>query len=180
MSRRLFRLAAVTALLPVVCASLVARAASPMSAEQGWSSVARCAQEDSERARHACLDRVLRDAGLLTTEMDTRQQRRAFGLEEQRAAAAKAPAPAPAPPVAAEPEPAADRLEVAIASVRKGVDGMLLVTTAEGAVWRQSESVEMPLPPVAGDRMKIRKGAMSGYRCSVARTNLTFRCARNL
>jgi hypothetical protein len=37
----------------------------------------------------------------------------------------------------------------------------------------------MPLPPVAGDRMTIRKGAMSGYRCSVATTNLTFRCARS-
>src|SRR4029079_805514 len=54
-----------------------------MTAEQGWSSIARCAQEDTERARHTCLDRVLRDAGLLTDEMHARQQRRAFGLDDK-------------------------------------------------------------------------------------------------
>ena len=59
------------------------------------------------------------------------------------------------------------------------MNGKLFVTTTDGTVWLQTETVDMPLPPVAGDRMSIRKGSMGGYRCSVASTHLTYRCARN-
>jgi hypothetical protein len=183
-----------------------------VNAEQGWSRVTRCAQEDTERARHACLDRVLREAGLLTDEMHAKQQRRAFGLDDKPARtttapaaekpsiagrlgeAASAPVPSrpategsapttPPPPVvpAASSAPSAqpDRLDVELAKVGKAVNGRMLVTTTDGAVWVQTESVEMPQPPVAGDHMTIRKGSMGGYRCSVVSTNLTYRCARN-
>lgn len=161
-----------------------------MQAEQGWAAVARCAQAESGPARHDCLDRVLRDAGLLTEAMNAQQQRRAFGLEDRpaipvppaAAAPARARATAATPPaskaVTATPE-AADRLEADIATVQKSADGRLSLTTVDGAVWRQTESVEMPQSPVAGDRLSIRKGAMSGYRCSIASTRLTFRCARS-
>jgi hypothetical protein len=198
-----------------------------MNAEQGWSSIARCAQEDSERARHTCLDRVLRDAGLLTSEMHAQQQRRAFGLDDKSArtpapaataappataavppattaevlkrpatgttpggaipsaATASAPATAahpttvaPSPATAASP-PQPDRLEADLVKVEKAVDGRLFVTTTDGAVWLQTETVDMPQPPVAGDRMTIRKGSIGGYRCSVVSTHLTYRCARN-
>lgn len=155
-----------------------------MKAEQGWSAVARCAQADSELARHNCLDRVLRDAGLLTSAMRATQQRRTFGLEDRLAPPARPPAASvPSPTASAAPAPAAqeppDRLGIQIASVQKALDGKLLITTTEGAVWRQSESVEMPQPPAAGDHMMIRKGSLGGYRCSVATTNLTFRCERS-
>jgi hypothetical protein len=216
-----------------------AQPAGTMNAERGWSSIARCAQEDTERARHICVDGVLREAGLLTAEMRARQQRRAFGLESEpvrasppaKAAASPEPASsaaavnssrpvasspaatasssqavassptAPAnssPPVASSPAAAAsssppvapspaavtppaqpDRLEVELAAVKKAVNGSLLVTTTDGAVWLQTESVDMPLPPVAGDRMSIRKGSMGGYRCSVISTRLTYRCMRS-
>jgi hypothetical protein len=201
-----FRLVAAAALLPLLPGALLAQAArTPPSAEQGWSLVTRCAQEDSERARHTCLDRVLRDAGFLTNEMSAQQQRRAFGLDEQRAPAAPPAPPSIAPPVAAAkyvapparpapvappaapatspsaPAPAAqpDLLEVQLASVQKPPDGKLVITTTEGAVWRQSESADMPQPPAAGDRMTIRKGALASYRCSFPATRLTFRCVRS-
>ena len=61
----------------------------------------------------------------------------------------------------------------------KAVDGRIYVTTTDGAVWLQTESVMMPQPPMAGDRMTIRKGSMGGYRCSVTSTNLTYRCTRS-
>jgi pyruvate/2-oxoglutarate dehydrogenase complex dihydrolipoamide acyltransferase (E2) component len=203
MSRITLRLAALAALMPLFPGSLLAQTGPPSNAERGWSSVARCAQEDSERARHTCLDQVLRDAGLLTDEMHARQQRRAFGLDDQRVPAspptppsttpdvsgatdappARPASPAPQAASAQSPAPAApdqpDRLEVGIASVQKTLDGRLLVTTTEGAVWLQTETVDMPRPPVAGDRMTIRKGAMAGYRCSLATTHLTYRCARS-
>jgi hypothetical protein len=67
---------------------------------------------------------------------------------------------------------------VTIASLQRTADGRVVVTTSEGAVWRQTESVDMPQPPVVGDAMTIRKGAMSGYRCSIRRSNLLYRCER--
>jgi hypothetical protein len=204
MPNRLLAPAAMATLLCLTTTAAVAQSPTQppetMNAERGWSSVARCAQEESERARHTCVDDVLREAGLLTTEMRTRQQRRAFGLDDK-----PAPAPSPAPvspgpvapsnaspaavaksPETVAPSPATvapatqpDRIEVELAAVEKAVNGRLFVTTTDGAVWLQTESVEMPQPPVAGDRMSIRKGSMGGYRCTVASTRLTYRCARN-
>jgi predicted transglutaminase-like cysteine proteinase len=216
MPERLLARAATATLLclttTTVMAQTSATAPGSMNAEQGWSAITHCAQEESERARHTCLDRVLRDAGLLTNEMRARQQRKAFGLEEKAArtpptpppaaatspvaatppvAAAKPPAttaapataPAPAtpatPPATAAPPAQPDRLEVELTKVEKAVNGRLLVTTSDGAVWLQAESVDMPQPPVAGDRMTIRKGSLNGYRCSVASTHLTYRCVRS-
>ena len=228
MPRRLLAPTATAALLLLNTTAAPAQTPGPMSADQGWTSIKRCAQEDTERARHSCLDRVLREAGVLTDEMHAKQQRRAFGLEDKpartlspaataasgaattsaatatpsaptaealnRRAAEKAPAAtatqttSPASPAsaaaAASPASAAnpaqpDRLDVDLASVGKATNGRLFVTTTDGAVWLQTESVEMPLPPVAGDRMSIRKGSLGGYRCTIASTHLTYRCARN-
>ncbi len=189
MPDRLLAPAAMATLLCLMTTAVPAQTSGTMNAEQGWSSIARCAQEDSERARHTCLDRVLRDAGLLTPEMHALQQRRAFGLDDKPArapppAAAASPAPiAPSPvtvaPAKAAPPAQPERLEVELAEVEKAVDDKLFVTTTDGAVWLQTETVDMPQPPVAGDRMTIRKGSMGGYRCSVASTHLTYRCARN-
>jgi hypothetical protein len=157
-----------------------------MNADQGWSSIKRCAQEDTERARHSCLDRVLRDAGLLTDEIHARQQRNAFGLEHKPvreappAATSAPPAPASASTSPAAPPPAQpDQLEVELAKVEKAANGRLFVTTTDGAIWLQSETVEMPQPPAAGDHMTIRKGSLGGYRCSITSTHLTYRCTRN-
>ena len=208
MPNRLLALAATATLLYLTTTPVPAQTPSTMNAEKGWSSIASCAQEDSERARHTCVDNVLREAGLLTNEMHAKQQRRAFGLDDKPARTPpREPVPAPTPPMAAATPPATsttppaaassstvapaatpaaaappaqpDRLEVELAKVEKAVNGNVFVTTTDGAVWLQTESVEMPQPPVAGDRMAIRKGSMGGYRCSVASTHLTYRCARS-
>src|SRR5688572_16559715 len=99
MPERLFAPAAMATLLCLTTtavpaqtsAQTSAQAPGTMNAERGWSSVARCAQEDTERARHACLDGVLREAGLLTNEMRSKQQRRAFGLDDKTASAPTTP-----------------------------------------------------------------------------------------
>jgi len=239
MPYRLLAPAATAALLCLTTTAAIAqtsdRAPGPMNAERGWSAIGRCAQAESERARHTCVDNVLREAGLLTDEMHARQQRRAFGLDDkpvrssppaQSAPAATRPTngvtasatsataapdsaastargsaatPAPGPTASTSPPPSAarsastsasapaptappaqpDRLDVELAKVEKAVSGRIFVTTTDGAVWLQAESVEMPQPPVAGDRMSIRKGSMGGYRCSVASTHLTYRCTRS-
>jgi len=206
MTYRLLVPGAVGALLCLTTATVTGQTSSTMSAEQGWASISRCAQEDSERGRHACLDRVLRDAGLLTAEMHARQQRRAFGLDEsasrvtastgvgtgaasassrasQEALNRRAAESAPAAPAAGAANTAApaqgDRLEVELTKVEKAADGRIFVTTTDGAVWLQNETVDMPQPPVAGDHMTIRKGSLGGYRCSIVSTKLTYRCIRN-
>ncbi len=180
-----------------VVAVLAAASATPAAetgsgAEAGWTAVTRCAQQETEPARHDCLDEVLRDAGLLTPELRARQQQRAFGLEQPAAPAPVAPSPAAPPPTAtAPPAPAArrspattapesppDRVEIEVASVVKSRDGKLIVTTTDGAVWRQTESLTNYRLPVVGERMTIRRGALGGYLCTPS-SKLSWRCARD-
>ena len=227
MPNRLLTPASMATLIYLTTTTVASAHTGTMSTEQGWSAVTRCAQEDTERARHTCVDRVLRDAGLLTTEMRAKQQQRAFGLND-KPAGAKAPATAAttAPATAASAAPAAttspvapatssaaqspgttpattkaptattasaatsastegssaeppDRVDVQLTKVVKAPNGRIVVTTSDGAVWLQTESVSMPLPPAAGDRMSIRKATLGGYVCSVANTHLTYRCSRS-
>jgi hypothetical protein len=171
-------------------------------AATGWAAVAGCAQQVTERARHSCLDQVLRDAGLLTAEMTARQERSNFGLGNTATPAPPAPPvapvaavpkaapaapaavaapPVPAPAVAAPraPEPKPERLEVEVASVATTPDHRkLIITTSEGAVWRQTEDLEILPLPVAGDRMTLRKGALGSYFCRFGKS-VTFRCMRS-
>jgi hypothetical protein len=183
-------------------AILAAAAATPAAeggadAEAGWAAVTRCAQQDTERARHDCVDQVLRDAGVLTPELRARQQQRAFGLEQAASPSPVAPAPAAVQPAAQPPvakassDPAAtqsstkalresppDRVEVEVASAVAGRDGKLVITTTDGAVWRQTESITNYRLPAAGERMTIRKGSLGGYLCTPS-SKLSWRCARD-
>lgn len=183
-------------------AGLAAVAATPAAgaetdAATGWAAVAGCAQQVTERARHSCLDQVLRDAGLLTPEMSERQERLTFGLGNTAVPAppAQPVAPAPQVPKAVPPAPAApaprptpaprevasqpERMEVEVATVAMSADRRkLIITTTEGAVWRQTEDMEILPLPVAGDRMTVRKGALGSYFCRVG-NSVTYRCSRS-
>jgi hypothetical protein len=185
--------------MALAAAGAMPAAGAQTDAATGWAAVAGCAQQVTERARHSCLDQVLRDAGLLTAEMTARQERSNFGLGNTAApvppappvapvaaapkAAPASPAaapPAPPPAVAAKaPEPQPERLEVEVASVATTPDHRkLIITTSEGAVWRQTEDLEILPPPVAGDRMTLRKGALGSYFCRFGKS-VTFRCVRS-
>ncbi|MET0290799.1 MAG: hypothetical protein ABW136_00450 [Steroidobacteraceae bacterium] len=165
-----------------------------LNAEQGWSAVGQCASRTGDRARHDCLDDVLRRAGLLTPEAEKRERQRQFGLEDNAAARAPAPAPSPRPAAAASapppPAPVAvptpapkveppevDRLEAEVASSLVGNDRKLLVTMKDGAIWKQIDSDTLPRLPVAGDVVRIRKGTLGSYLCALP-TRHTFRCQR--
>ena len=87
------------------------------------------------------------------------------------------PAVAPVVPPAAATPPAHDKLDVVIANVDQGHDGKFTVTTTEGAVWRQIESVTLHQPPLKGDTMIISQGVLGGFMCKSSKY-VTFRCQR--
>jgi hypothetical protein len=166
-------------------------------ADSGWRAVSDCAAQPSKEARHACLDNVLRRAGLLTPERETRQQRERFGLKGEARAPASTPAPAPASalpspvtpapsPSSASPAPSAPPstppavpsiVEVELARISTTHDEKLILTTTEGAVWRQIDGGAILPQPAAGDRMTIRRASMGSFLCEVRR-NVGFRCSR--
>ena len=172
------------ALAPLTVSSLPAQTPARLTPEQGWSEIGQCAASASERARHACLDEVLRRAGLLTPQAEAKERRRQFGLDPNAPGAAKAttvPAPSPAPaPAAKSPVPkaqAAERVEVDVARAVMANDGKVVITTADGAIWKQTDSDTIPRLPAEGDRVNIRKASLGSYLCELP-THHTFRCIR--
>jgi len=173
-----------------LCAVGAAQAQSGGDAAGNWEAVVQCAGQSGAAARHACIDQVLRDRGVLDRERELSDARQAFG-QERRAAPVVVPAPAPtpipppsaapvapasasAPPPSAPPELKA--LQTQVAAVKLGADRMLTITTTEGAVWRQTQTIDMRLPPVKGDTIEIEESALGGHRCKFG--SKIFRCRR--
>lgn len=192
---------AVTALIAALAAAGWGQGASAQEitgAEAGWAAMARCAAIAQDGARHACADEVMRKAGLLASdraraEAKTAERRKTFGLQlppPRPAPAPKAPAPvkqasaAPAakaakPAKAPAPPPVEDEnsLEVTLAKVVMDGEGKLVLTTSEGAVWRQVESVAVRPEPASGQKMVIQGAALGGFLCKPNRWT-SFRCIR--
>ena len=173
--------------LAIVAASLPAAGYCQSSAETSWEAIKTCATIKEDKPRFTCYDAVVRGAGLLPSAAEL--HRDTFGLPANAAGpapkAADAPAAPPAPaPVAVAPKsaaaatpPAHDKLDVVIANVDQGHDGKFTVTTTEGAVWRQIESVTLHQPPLKGDTMIISQGVLGGFMCKSSKY-VTFRCQR--
>jgi hypothetical protein len=152
-----------------------------------WDAVVQCARLSGATARHDCIDQLLRDKGVLDSQRELSDARQSFGQDrrvETRAAPVAAHAPVIAPSVTAAapppPRPSAPpelkALQTQIASVRVGANRMLVITTAEGAVWRQTQTTEIRTLPVKGDAIEIEQGALGGHRCKIG--SKMFRCQR--
>jgi hypothetical protein len=149
-----------------------------------WAQVAACAAERSNESRHACVDAVLRAAGALDPVTETRVFRENFGRTETPAATPPVVAqPVPVPttvaarPVAPAPPPPVDGINTQVASARMGSDRRLVVETAEGAVWRQTDTDLIRRLPRAGEAFEVRNGALGSFRCTF-NGNTSFRCER--
>lgn len=157
-----------------------------------WQAVVACVASTGTAERHACIDQVLRTAGVLDPVRETAQQRADFGRTQR--SEVPAPQPITAPPVAATPPatapvaqaPAApasavpqriDRITTTIAAARLGGNGRLLVATAEATVWRQVDGETFRIAPAAGTPFEVARGALGSYICTVGRGN-SFRCTR--
>lgn len=182
-----------------------AAAAAQVEPSAGWNAIAGCARQVTDRARHACVDQVLRDAGLLdgpaVSPPPAANLPAPAPVTPPSAVAAAPPSPAPvvaqaappppqvvaAPPATVSPPPNApaaarvnpmdmpDRQELSIAAVRKSADGRLILTASDGVVWRQNERQTMSQDSKVGDSLSIRKAAMGSFICSVT-ANPSFRC----
>jgi len=187
-----------TAALALVAAS-PAQAQTTSADSANWQAVVACAASTGTAERHACIDQVLRTAGVLDPARETAQQRADFG----RTPRSEVPAPQPitAPPVAATPPapspvaqapatPAAeaptaapavpqriDHITTTVAAARLGGNGRLLVATAEATVWRQVDGETFRIAPAAGTPFEVGRGALGSYICTVGRGN-SFRCTR--
>lgn len=175
----LFGLAAMSAVPPALLAG------ETLDAKAGWALLKQCAAQADDAARHGCTDAVLRRAGLLAGTRDATPP-----SHTPMATGSPAPAPAPAgqPPAwyaaaapftarsaAAAREP--DRIEVTLSSVQNTADGKLLLTTSDGAVWKQTESQTLSAVPQQGQAMTIKRKSLGSFMCEPGRY-VSFRCYR--
>jgi hypothetical protein len=138
---------------------------SQMTAADGWAAMTKCAAIADDVARHRCSDDVLRGAGLLTPH---------FGLETSPARTPQATAQAAA---SEAKRPSDDQARVTLATVAPGADGKLVLTTTDGAVWRQVESNAVRPTPAQGQTMTIERTRFGGFMCKPGKW-VAFRCYR--
>jgi hypothetical protein len=136
-----------------------------------------CGAIDDAEQRHDCVDTVFRRAGVLTDARVARAARVDFGneLRPQPQSVASAPearqvaaSPAVAPARAAD----IDELVTTVSSVSTVGYKRLLVTTAEGSVWEQTQAEAFTSDPKPGDVFTIERGAIDGFRCQFRQASL--------
>ena len=167
--------------------------------DAAWSAITLCARIAKDSDRHVCLDDALRNAGLMpahspATPVPAEGTAPAAGAVAP-AAVAGAAAPAAQAPDSVSPaqskesradfglqpktfrEPAVARtLQVTIRQVDQA-DGKLLLTTTEGAIWKQVESTDLWPVPTGGQTMTIARGSFGGFFCEPSKY-VSFRCFR--
>lgn len=168
-------------LLGIGCIGLFAQ---PLSAQSGgdsnaatnWQAVESCAQLSSPASRHSCLDKVLRDAGLLSFERERAEQQDSFGqqvaLKPQNKEKAAEVTPSPS-----GPPPEVVSVEATVAFARLVRRKLLLIVTDGGAVWRQTSNEHNRRPPKVGSSFQVSQTTLGGYRCRIGRSTV-YRCER--
>jgi hypothetical protein len=166
----------------------------PAKAEEGadalWSAMARCAAMTDAAMRHDCADDALISVGLLTNADLAAQRIETFGLPETAKAARREAEKAP-PAAVAEAAPAVeeaadapqppvseDEITLTIAAVGIGRGKRAVLTTEEGAVWRQTDGGALRPAPKPGQAMTVERTSFGGYRCKIRKWS-AFRCERD-
>lgn len=169
-------------IVSAICIVSMAQGQTPSAAEAGWAKMARCATIGDDKSRHACTDKALREAGLLTDATKAAEKRKNFGLQKPEpiaAAAAAARPPDSAAASTAQPKKNdKEHLDVTLAKVEQGGDGKLMLTTTDGAVWHQVESGVVRQIPKEGATMKIEARSLGGFMCEPSKY-VSFRCYRS-
>ena len=149
--------------------------AAQAGASRAWldarSALSACRANPDAVARGACLERAAealdaaeaRGEGPIPSPVQARETRkRDFGL--------RLPPPAAPPRIAGvrpRDEERPDRLVTTLASARQDGEGNWIMTTAEGAVWRQTDKAYIVRPPHAGSTFFARPAALGSYFCLI-------------
>ncbi len=154
------------------CALLLAAPAHAASS-RAWldarAALTACRGEADVRARGACLERAAeamdaaeaRGEGPLPSPTQARETRkRDYGLRTPLI-----------PPLPRGPRPheedRPDRLVTTLRAVRQDGEGNWVMTTAEGAVWAQTDKGYFVRPPHEGSSFYARPGALGSFFCLV-------------
>jgi hypothetical protein len=145
------------------------------AAERNWAAISECGAITDSGRRLQCMDDVLRQAGVLGSgAIADRQRPPEQGRDDQAAPAMAAAQPAArrAQSAAAQPSRASQpalgddgQMTTSIASIRTIGYQRLLVTTAEGSVWEQTEEKPFLTVPKAGDAFSVQSALFGSYRC---------------
>jgi hypothetical protein len=141
-------------------------------ATANWQAIVACAERPNPENRHACVDSVLREAGVLDPEREIAAQRKSFGgtprgderVEQARRETASAP------------PPEITKLETIVANALIGGDRLLVIATTEGAVWKQIDGSAFRRAPAKGAAFSAEEGALGSYRCKIGSD--IYRCQR--
>jgi len=140
-------------------------------AVRNWTSITECGAISDNQRRLACMDNVLARAGIGTPQASGPQPplARAEPTMPPTTPQAQGQAQAARQPQAQPPRSSAsgprEEVSTTIASVRTVGYQKLSVTTAEGAVWEQTEAETFNTQPKAGDAFSVEPGAMNSFRC---------------
>ena len=102
---------------------------------------------------------ALGEGPIRTAAQERREAARNYGLRPDAAPAAVSGAPVR--------HPSAPDLSTTIVGARQDGGGDWIMTTAEGAVWLQTDKGLFSRPPHAGSKFAVRRGAMGSYFCLV-------------
>ncbi len=183
-----------TAMAGALGAGLMIGAAEPAAAlsvpagpPPSWDALIPCAQKGDPAEGFKCYQAAMRAAGYAPDpEIAATERRRKFGLpalslgshkptSQAKAELAQAQSSARA---AAPEEDAQDRVTVKLDQVALIPPlNRLLMVTADGAVWQQTDSETVSPTPKPGSSMTVVHGKINGYFCQFDRLNKV-RCTR--
>jgi len=130
-----------------------------------------------EGDRLNCYDAAMRAAGYAPKpEAVTAARHKLFGLAAPNILKHKDKREAAAAPSTVRED--ADNVTVTLEQVARLHDNKLLLITTEGAIWEQTDDVEVAPTPKAGQEMTIRRNRFGGYFCDASRYK-SVRCTRS-
>jgi len=164
----------------VVCLGVAAACVMPAAgfaqqetgeAERNWSRVSQCGAIADDERRLDCMDDVLRAAGVMRGGTSGATPPQAARPGDTVPAARSGPASRTSEPATTHTE----SLATTIASVQTIGYQRLLVTTAEGSVWEQTQAETFRTPAKAGDAFSVEPAAMGSFRCRFNQSS-RYRC----
>ncbi len=142
-----------------------------------WPSLVRCAEMGDEGDRLNCYDAAMRSAGYAPKPAAVSAARhRLFGLATPKIALGRKSKDKVETAKASSGEDE-NNVTVTLGQVARLHDDKLLLITTEGAIWEQTDQVEVQPGPKEGQSMTIRRGPLGGFFCDVNKWK-SVRCTR--